>query len=84
MPRTCSKAHRLRQKPSLGFTRLRRDWQCFRARAAFQPKRRMRRNDESQEGALTLIGKPGFLNVVIGGIENVFPLEDLGSPHIKQ
>ncbi len=24
---------------------------------------------QSQEGALTLIGKPGFLNIVIGGIE---------------
>ena len=24
---------------------------------------------QSQEGALTLVGKPGFLNVVIGGVE---------------
>ena len=42
IPKTCSKAHRLRQKPSLGLTRLRRFWQCLRARAAFQAKRRMR------------------------------------------
>ena len=32
----------LRQKPSLGFTRLRRSWQWRRALAAFQANRRMR------------------------------------------